>query len=235
MPCGSLVCQSVPVQGLSGRWAGDARSALPGADEHAVAAVGRDLLARWGEAHRCYHGPTHLAEVLAAVDILSRVTSLSRGARGVALLAAWFHDAVYEVEGDADNERRSAELARAALVRLGAGAGFVEAVVTAVLDTERHEADRHETDLGPGGAARTVLHDADLWILGAPTPRFDEYCAQVRAEYSHVAPAAYAQRRSAVLRPFLVRGHVYLTEHARSQWEDPARENLARELTRLAG
>ena len=37
------------------------------------------------------------------------------------------------------------------------------------------------------------------------------------------------------LRPFLVRDHVYRTAHARAEWEPSARENLARELTRLAG
>jgi predicted metal-dependent HD superfamily phosphohydrolase len=223
-------CHSVPVQGLSGRWVEDVRSALPRADEAAVAAVGRDLLTRWDEPHRRYHGPTHLAEVLAAVDLLAREGSLPAGARTVARLAAWFHDAVYTVGGADDSERRSAAMARESLALLGAGAALVEAVATAVLDTERHELGD-----GPRDPARTVLHDADLWILAAPTPRFDEYCAQVRAEYGDVPPADYAAGRSAVLRPFLVRGHVYLTDHARRGWEDAARENLARELTRLAG
>lgn len=218
------------MQGLSGRWAGDVRSVLPRADEAAVAAVGRDLLTRWDEPHRRYHGPTHLAEVLAAVDLLARAGSLPPEAHAVALLAAWFHDAVYRVGGADDSERRSAALARESLSLLGAGCDLVEAVSTAVLDTERHALGD-----GPRDPARSVLHDADLWILSAPTPRFDEYCAQVRAEYAHVPPAEYASGRSAVLRPFLVRGHVYLTAHARHAWEDAARENLARELTRLAG
>ena len=83
--------------------------------------------------------------------------------------------------------------------------------------------------------ARVVLHDADLWVLAAPVGRFDEYCTQVRAEYAHVPAATYARERSGVLRPFLVRDHVYRTAHARTAWEPAARENLARELTRLAG
>jgi predicted metal-dependent HD superfamily phosphohydrolase len=65
--------------------------------------------------------------------------------------------------------------------------------------------------------------------------RFDEYCTQVREEYAHVPAAAYASARARVLRPFLVRDHVYRTAHARAEWEPSARENLARELTRLAG
>jgi predicted metal-dependent HD superfamily phosphohydrolase len=80
-----------------------------------------------------------------------------------------------------------------------------------------------------------VVHDADLWVLSAPVARFDEYCAQVREEYAHVPAALYATARSELLRPFLVRDHVYRTAHARAEWEPSARENLARELTRLAG
>ena len=45
----------------------------------------------------------------------------------------------------------------------------------------------------------------------------------------------YAAARTEVLRPFLRREHVYRTTHARAEWEPSARENLARELTRLAG
>ena len=64
--------------------------------------------------------------------------------------------------------------------------------------------------------------------------RFDEYCTQVRQEYAQVPAALYATARAEVLRPFLVRDHVYRTTHARTEWEPAARENLARELTRLA-
>ena len=214
---------------LQGRWTADGRAVAPEADPSAVARVGEDLLARWSEPHRSYHGTTHLAEVLSAVDVLCRAERVDVRERRVAVLAAWFHDAVYEVREDADNERRSAALAARALSGLGTDPDLVDDVVTAVLDTVDHE-------VSPGSsAARTVLHDADLWVLAAPTSRFDAYCREVREEYREVPAAAYARGRSAVLRPFLVREHVYRTPFARREWEPAARENLARELTRLAG
>ncbi|WP_299445784.1 hypothetical protein [uncultured Phycicoccus sp.] len=218
------------MQALQGRWVTDARKAVPGADGQLLADVGRDLLARWGEPHRGYHGTSHLAEVLAAVDTLCRAGKVGRRDRSVAVLGAWFHDAVYDI-GDVEgggNERRSAALASRTLAELGADPDLVDDVVTAVLDTADH-------DLGGGGSpSREVLHDADLWVLAAPTPRFDEYCREVRREYAAVPAAAYSAARAAVLRPFLLRDHVYRTEHARRAWEPTARENLARELTRLA-
>ncbi len=215
---------------LQGRWLTDCRSAVPGADRAVLATVGADLLRRWAEPHRRYHGPAHLAEVLTAADALSRAEALAPRDRSAALLAAWFHDAVYSVLTPDGNERDSAALAARALGPLGAGDELVARVVTLILDTAAHGL----PDAGDD-SARLVLHDADLWILAAPVARFDEYCRQVRDEYGHVPTGAYAAARSGVLRPFLVRPHVFGTEHARRSWESSARENLARELTRLAG
>lgn len=67
--------------------------------------LGEDLLARWGQEHRAYHTPVHLYECLQRLDVLTR--SLSEEV----LLAAWFHDAVYDGHPGADEEA-SAELAR---------------------------------------------------------------------------------------------------------------------------
>jgi predicted metal-dependent HD superfamily phosphohydrolase len=225
---------SGPMHALERRWLADCTAAAPQAPPRAVADVGRDLLGRWGESHRRYHGTTHLAEVLAAIDSLCAAEEVSADDRIVARLAAWFHDAVYAVApaaSPAANEADSAALASRQLGGLGVASATCERVVTLVLDTQAHAL----SALAARDPARVVLHDADLWVLAAPLGRFDEYCAQVRAEYPHVPAATYARERSAVLRPFLVREHVYGTAHARSAWEPTARENLARELTRLAG
>jgi predicted metal-dependent HD superfamily phosphohydrolase len=215
---------------LRGRWrtdcAGVARVGQADIDE-----VGSRLLRRWREPHRHYHDTTHLGEVLAATDTLCTAGDVPADDRTVALLGAWFHDAVYSPEAHETNEAESAALAEGELRRLGVRDEIRSRVGTLVLDTVSH-------DLAPIDAedpARVVLHDADLWILAAPVARFDEYCRQVREEYAHVPVAAYATGRSEVLRPFLVRPHVYRSAHGRAEWEPVARENLARELTRLAG
>ncbi|MGG5258190.1 HD domain-containing protein [Phycicoccus avicenniae] len=215
---------------LQGRWPVDSAPVLTGADPDAVAAVGADLVHRWSEPHRRYHDLTHLTEVLAAVDALSRSERLGEDDRSVARLAAWFHDAVHAGATDGADERGSADLAARSMRALGAGEGVVERVVRLVLDTVEHD-----VEADGGDRARPVLHDADLWILSAPVTRFDDYCRQVRAEYARVGERDYAAGRTAVLRPFLVRPHVYVTPYARREWEPAARENLARELTRLAG
>lgn len=214
---------------LRGRWSSVCSRAVPGAGVDTVASVGEDLVRRWREPHRRYHTTTHLTEVLAAVETLCRAARVPAGAQTAATLGAWFHDAVYAVMSPETNEERSAAVAADALRLLGADDALTQRVVTLVLDTGGHALDGQVRD-----PARVVLHDADLWVLSAPLQRFDEYCRQVREEYAHVPVAAYARARSEVLRPFLARPHVYRTRHARSRWEPAARENLARELTRLA-
>ena len=228
MTTGPALCQSGPVVGLRGRWVQDVGPVVPSPSAPEVAAAGRELLARWDEPHRHYHDAAHLAEVLRAVDTLSTALRVPARQRVVATLGAWFHDAVYRVREPEWNERDSAALAVECLTDLDADPLVVELVGQAVLDTREHDVDPS------ADASRVVLHDADLWVLSAPTDRFDEYCAQVRSEYAHVPTAQYAAGRTAVLRPFLARRHVYASAPARREWEPVARENLAREISRLA-
>ena len=69
-----------------------------------------DLLTRWQEPHRHYHDVRHLAQVLTALEEL-------QCSDPVVVLAAWFHDAVYEgVAGE--DEEASARLAEESLSRL---------------------------------------------------------------------------------------------------------------------
>ena len=216
---------------LKGRWRADCTALAAEATVETVDDIGSDLLRRWHEPHRHYHDTTHLSEVLTAVDALCAVGGLNGSNHDVAALATWFHDAVYAVDPAAANEAESASLAARQLARLPVDADLIARVVAVVLDTASHDL----TPQASADPARVVVHDADLWVLSAPVARFDEYCAQVREEYAHVPAALYATARSEVLRPFLVRDHVYRTAHARAEWEPSARENLARELTRLAG
>lgn len=200
-------------------------------DAHGLDSVRGDVVERWSEAHRSYHDLRHLDEVCRALNEL-RGPSLDGDTEWASVVfAAWFHDAVYDINIHAsaagpENERQSAELARTALSANRIGAEVVESVVALIEASETHEV--HETR-GPQAA----FHDADLWILAAPLERFDDYCAAVRREYAAVPDEAYAQGRSAILAAFLERESVYRTDHARQVWEAVARRNLTRELTRL--
>lgn len=183
------------------------------------------MIARYSALQRTYHNVQHLREVLAALDQLS-----GQGERTAEVeLALWFHDAIHDVDR-ADNELRSAELARVSLLKSGAASEVADRVHSLVMAAAHAgEVDAPEPD-------PSVIRDCDLWILGAPSDRFDEYERQIRIEYDHVPDAIYAAGRRAVLERLLnagtVKGSVYRTPRAQA-WAGDARVNLARSLQSL--
>ncbi|WP_043498813.1 DUF4031 domain-containing protein [Georgenia sp. SUBG003] len=186
--------------------------------------VGVELLRRWDEPPRRYHDLTHLEDVLHHLDLLRED---GEAVPVTVELAAWFHDAVYDLAPGTD-ERRSAELAREHLTRLGADPSTVAEVQRLVLVTAGHAP-------AAGDAAGAVLCDADLAILGSSPGRYGRYAAAVRAEYQRVPEHDFRRGRAAVLSGLLAHEHLFATASGRARWEAPARQNLRGELARLGG
>jgi predicted metal-dependent HD superfamily phosphohydrolase len=181
-------------------------------------AIRANLRRRYAEPHRRYHNLRHLGEVLDGVDELAGEAEDVEAVRW----AAWYHDAVYEIGAD-DNEERSARLAEAELAWLPA----VAEVARLVRLTATHKP-------APGDRNGAVLCDADLRILGAGRGRYGEYVAAVRAEYAAVDDDAFARGRAAVLAA-LLDGPLFHTETARRLWEATARANVTAEIDVLRG
>ncbi len=201
----------------------DPREALERAWPLPDAADLRDsLVAAYAQPTRGYHDLRHLAEVCERLGELAAAGAAYD--RDAVLLAAWFHDAVYD--GERDAEERSAVWAEQALTSAGMPAAAVAEVARLVRLTETH---RPEAD-DPNGAA---LSDADLAILAAGPARYAEYAADVRREYAHVGDADFRRGRAAVLRDLLAKPRLFHTAHALEHWEAPARANLEREIATL--
>lgn len=189
----------------------------PLAAGHAV----RDrLITAWStdrSAVRGYHDLRHLAEVLDHIDALGATDNVE------VVLAAWFHDAVYDSAGD--NEERSARLAADELAPFSQAVD-VDEVARLVRLTEHH---RPESD-DPNGA---ILCDADLAVLASPGERYQEYVADVRREYADLPDAEFTLGRLAILRDLATKPTLFETALARELWEEPARANLSAEITTL--
>ncbi|MGI8876126.1 MAG: HD domain-containing protein [Egibacteraceae bacterium] len=138
-------------------------------------------------------------------------------------LAAWFHDAVYD--GERDAEERSANRSEHALDGL-VDPDIVAEVARLVRLTETHDPE-------PQDVAGCALSDADLAILAAPTGRYAAYTEQVRREYAHVDDATFAVGRARLLRGLVARPTFFRTAPGHDRWETPARANLGAELARL--
>jgi predicted metal-dependent HD superfamily phosphohydrolase len=133
----------------------------------------------------------------------------------------WYHDAVRRSE-----EKSAAvavNVARAALLPISFGQKVERLIIAtkhSVIITSQDE---------------QLIVDVDLSILGQPKGRFDEYERQIRREYKHVPWDTFVAKRSAILKSFLDRPTIYLTQFFRNKYEAQARQNIARSLKQLAG
>ena len=181
--------------------------------------LGASLLARWNEPHRNYHSATHLLAVLEALDQLS-----NRAAPRAVVLAAWFHDAVYN--GTVSDEEDSAVLAQACLN------GFVEP--TEVLEVARLVRLTATHSPTATDSAGHLLCDADLAILGAESGEYSRYLVGVRRDFAHVSDDDFTKGRVAVVRQLLALDPMFHTARGRELWGLKAQENLGKELARLS-
>lgn len=184
------------------------------------AAVRDALLRRYAEPHRHYHTLQHLSECLALFEPVSALPPHPAEVE----IALWFHDAIYDVKRQ-DNEQLSGEWARNALASAGVAADSAQRVFDLVLAT-RHSA-------APGVLDALVLVDVDLAILGTPPERFAQYEAQIRAEYAHVPIWTFRWKRAEILRSMLARPRIFNTPHFHGMFEKQARSNLLDSIAAL--
>ena len=199
-----------------------------------VAELGERLLQAWEQPHRTYHHSGHLSQMLTDLDRL--YAHRTQGSTPLALvLAAWFHDAVYE-GAPGEDERRSEQLASTSLeplVTAGLLSGDeLQMVGLLVRATATHELPE-SADLPAGYEPADIQFflDADMAILAADSARYRRYLRGVRSEYSHFDDEAFRTGRTTFLRSILGRERIFLSEEGLQLWEESAQANLQAELS----
>lgn len=203
-----------------------------------VAELGESLLQAWEQPHRAYHHSGHLSQMLSDLDRLYAHHSQAGSTPLALILAAWFHDAVYE-GAPGEDERRSEQLASASLKPL-VTVGLLtdqelQMVSLLVRATATHKLPE-SADLPAGyePADIQLFLDADMAILAADSARYRRYLRGVRSEYSHFDDEAFRTGRTTFLRSILGRERIFLSEQGLQLWEEPARANLRAELSEWA-
>lgn len=183
-------------------------------------AIFEQLFTAYTAPNRHYHNLVH---VYACLQLADQFRDQLTDHRAV-IAAIWFHDAVYDPTRS-DNEERSADLAERHLRSMGQSDIFIAEVRDLIMDT-RHQVSPESND-------GQYLADIDLTILGAPPEDFDAYELAIRQEYAHVTDDAFRAGRAQILRSFLDRPSIYLTDFFRDLYEQNARANLTRSLATL--
>lgn len=179
-----------------------------------------DLREHYAAPERHYHTLEHIRAVLETMRTLG-----ASEATPALLLAAWFHDVIYDSRAS-DNEEKSAAHARSVLHPLGVPEDVLDETERLILLTKTHSP-------MAGDRSGEMLVDADLSILGAAESAYDAYAQAIRREYAWVPEAAYRSGRRSVLRTFLQRPRIYFTTEMLARAEQAARQNLQREIASL--
>ena len=186
------------------------------------------LEAAYATPPRAYHDWTHVQAVL---QHYREVAAAGPGWErpDEAWLAVLYHDAVYEA-GRADNESRSAELARAHVARwLPAGVVDADRVAALVLLTARHG----QLAIDELDADAALFLDCDMAILGAEPAAFDAYDRGIAAEYRGKVPGwLFRLNRRRFLKALLARERIFLSDFFHARLDTQARRNLRRAVTR---
>ena len=185
-----------------------------------AAEVFDELVALYAEPQRAYHTAAHIAHCLRQFDLAADRMDEPDAVE----MALWFHDAIYEIQAQ-DNEQRSAELFAA----LAGGRG-----------SERFRSSVHELimatthlDPPPRTLDESFMLDIDLSSFGRPWEEFLDDSRAVRAELAHLSDAEFASRQRKFLEGLAARPVFCFTEFFRDRHEARARENIERLCARL--
>ncbi len=179
------------------------------------------LSALYGYPARAYHNLHHIEKMLDEFNLMG----LFANEPLLVQLAIWFHDCVYNPKAN-DNEARSAEVCRALLYPFPLNPMQADVLTHLILATKHAAA--------PTTPDQRLMVDLDLAILGAAPEQYDAYAEAIRVEYRHMNEATFKLGRRHILQGFVARPTIYSTDAFIQKYEAPARENLLREIDRLA-
>ena len=185
-----------------------------------------DLMAAYQATGRWYHNWDHIE---ALMEDFHRLADHWLYPEAVETAILW-HDVIYTAMSPT-NEADSAALMRDRLKGCGDPATIDRADALILATADHAFPDDMPSDLAADCA---LFLDMDMAILGADPDRFDRYDAAIRQEFSAVPDDLYRPRRAEVLKGFLRRNDLYLTDVFKQSHDQQARDNLRRAISRLS-
>jgi predicted metal-dependent HD superfamily phosphohydrolase len=189
-------------------------------DNKLIGSVWKEIEKNHSHPGRYYHSLKHLENLM---EQLTHVKENINSWDGV-LFALYFHDVIYNVLKN-KNEEKSSEFAGSKLTALNVPVDIIRKCRRIIVATKKHELNTDQ-DVN-------YFTDADLSILGATPDIYQNYCEQIRKEYSIYPDLVYKPGRKKVVEHFLGMERIFKTEYFFNKFEKQARINLQQELNFL--
>jgi predicted metal-dependent HD superfamily phosphohydrolase len=184
---------------------------------HAQDRLWNDITRAYSACGRHYHTLQHLDQMYSTLSAIQDQLQDTE----VTWLALCYHDIIYDASRQ-DNEEQSAAFAKEILDALQLPAEKVQQCIDTILATKAHTVSA-DMDIN-------YFTDADLSILGQDWERYIQYAKDIRKEYAIYPDEQYYPGRARVIQHFLDMPRLFKTEYFYGQYEEKARENLAKEL-----
>lgn len=166
---------------------------------------------------RKYHNFEHILSIL---DLINEAKDDVEDLKTL-YLAVWFHDVIYRMNENFDNEELSARIAGSFLETILPQE--VEKIKAMIMSTKNHESSDHDSQ---------ILIDADLAILGSSEDNYKKYVKSIREEYDYISDKDFRIGRLQVLRKILNKPYIFTTQYFK-KFEESARRNIANEIAEL--
>jgi predicted metal-dependent HD superfamily phosphohydrolase len=181
-----------------------------------------EIVAQYRVPERFYH--TFHGHIIFCISELEKVPAEMISEKEAVTMSLFLHDIIMDFSRS-DNEKSSAEFAEEFCHELEMPSRFGKKVAELTIAT-KHDATPKDRD------AQIVI-DIDLAILGQDKETFDAYEINIRREYAYVPEEVFKRERAKILKKFLDRPSIFLTEYFRQKYEDQARKNLRRSIGQL--
>ncbi len=179
-----------------------------------------DIEKKYSTKNRYYHTLNHLENLLK--ELLKVKGEIENW--NVVLFTLYYHDIIYS-SVNSNNEEKSAEYAEIQMNKLSIKVGLITSCKRQILATKSHSLSTEKDT--------NYFIDADLSVLGGSWEIYQEYCKNVRKEYSIYPDFIYNKGRKKVLTHFLEMKRIFKTDFFYKKYETQAKQNLQKEITLL--
>lgn len=195
------------------------------------------------ESTRHYHTVVHLWEMIEYLKIVwdrdDCCTTMEQNYYKTILLSIFFHDAIYNVKSNT-NEEDSASLFESFATEMAVPTILKNNVRDFILATKSHQIPTNDaTNKMDQQSSKTLSSvctlflDLDMAVLGKIQSAYQSYATLIRAEYSFVPYNEYCSKRCCILETFLLQPQIFGTTVLHQALEDRARANIRQEIMSL--
>jgi predicted metal-dependent HD superfamily phosphohydrolase len=189
--------------------------------------------------NRHYHNAQHIRACLEKLDDLVEYFTKTQSFQKESInftaieIAIWFHDFIYDTREN-NNEKLSSLAAKQFVLGLTGLLPLAEKVESLILFTKHNRR--------PVTVEEEILSDIDLSILGDYSSAYNDYCDDIRKEYSWVPDFVYYAGRLKILTDIINKPQIYYTKYFTDfnindvnelsvlNHEETARDNISKEI-----